>query len=124
MKQQRNTAGHAQGTISYTISPAHTNEVFIQLAKEIEQMGADSLCIKDMAGLLNPYNTFELVQQIKKAIKIPLELHTHATSGMGSMAYLKAVEAGVDVVDTALSPFGRRNVTAFHGASGLCAEGN
>jgi oxaloacetate decarboxylase (Na+ extruding) subunit alpha len=98
--------GHAQGAISYTISPAHTNEVFIQLAREIEQMGADSICIKDMAGLLSPYNTFELVKQIKKAIKIPLELHTHATSGMGSMAYLKAAEAGVDIVDTALSPFG------------------
>ncbi|HML37395.1 MAG TPA: oxaloacetate decarboxylase subunit alpha [Bacillota bacterium] len=97
--------GHAQGTISYTISPAHTNEVFIQLAKEIEQMGADSLCIKDMAGLLSPYNTYELVKEIKKAVKIPLELHTHATSGLGSMTYMKAVEAGVDIIDTALSPF-------------------
>ena len=97
--------GHAQGTISYTISPAHTNEVFIKLAKEIEAMGADSLCIKDMAGLLSPYNTFELVKQIKKEIKIPLELHTHATSGLGSMTYMKAAEAGVDIIDTALSPF-------------------
>lgn len=97
--------GHAQGTISYTISPAHTNEVFIKLAKEIEQMGADSLCIKDMAGLLSPYNTFELVKEIKKAVKIPLELHTHATSGLGSMTYMKATEAGVDIIDTALSPF-------------------
>lgn len=97
--------GHAQGTISYTMSPAHTNEVFIKLAKEIEQMGADSLCIKDMAGLLSPYNTFELVKQIKKAIKIPLELHTHATSGLGSLSYMKAAEAGVDIIDTALSPF-------------------
>jgi len=98
--------GHAQGTISYTISPAHTNEVFIKLAKEIEQMGADSICIKDMAGLLSPYNTAQLVKEIKKAVKIPLELHTHATSGMGSMTYMKAAEAGVDIVDTALSPFG------------------
>jgi oxaloacetate decarboxylase alpha subunit len=81
--------GHAQGAISYTISPAHTNEVFVKLAKEIEQMGADSICIKDMAGLLNPYNTFELVKQIKKAVKIPLELHTHATSGMGGMPILR-----------------------------------
>lgn len=97
--------GHAQGAISYTISPAHTNEVFINLAIEIEQMGADSICIKDMAGLLSPYNTFELVKQIKKAIKIPLELHTHATSGLGSMTYMKAAEAGVDIIDTALSPF-------------------
>ncbi|MDD4565117.1 MAG: oxaloacetate decarboxylase subunit alpha [Eubacteriales bacterium] len=98
--------GIAQGAISYTISPAHTNEVFINLAKEIEQMGADSICIKDMAGLLNPYNTYDLVKQVKSEIKIPLELHTHATSGMGSMAYLKAAEAGVDIIDTALSPFG------------------
>ncbi len=98
--------GHAQGAISYTISPAHTNEVFIKLAKEIQDMGADSICIKDMAGLLSPYNTFELVKQIKKSVKIPLELHTHATSGMGSMTYMKAAEAGVDIVDTALSPFG------------------
>lgn len=98
--------GTAQGTISYTISPAHTNEVFVNLAKEIEQMGADSICIKDMAGLLSPYNTYELVKQIKSEVKIPLELHTHATSGMGSMTYLKAVEAGVDIIDTALSPFG------------------
>ena len=97
--------GHAQGTISYTISPAHTNEVFIKLAKEIEQMGADSICIKDMAGLLSPYNTYELVRQIKKEIKIPLELHTHATSGLGSLTYMKAAEAGVDIIDTALSPF-------------------
>lgn len=97
--------GHAQGTISYTISPAHTNEVFIKLAKEIEQMGADSLCIKDMAGLLSPYNTFELVKAIKSEVKIPLELHTHATSGLGSMTYMKAAEAGVDIIDTALSPF-------------------
>ncbi|QOX65635.1 oxaloacetate decarboxylase subunit alpha [Anoxybacterium hadale] len=97
--------GHAQGTISYTISPAHTDEVFIKLAKEIEQMGADSICIKDMAGLLSPYNTYELVKRIKKEIKIPLELHTHATSGLGSLTYMKAAEAGVDIIDTALSPF-------------------
>jgi len=96
---------HAQGTISYTRSPVHTNEVFIKLAKEIEQMGADSICIKDMAGLLDPYNTYELVKVLKKEISIPLELHTHATSGLGSLAYMKAAEAGVDIVDTAISPF-------------------
>ncbi|WP_027399753.1 oxaloacetate decarboxylase subunit alpha [Anaerovorax odorimutans] len=97
--------GHAQGTISYTISPVHTNETFIKLGKEIEQMGADSLCIKDMAGLLSPYNTYDLVKALKKEIKIPIELHTHATSGLGSMTYLKAAEAGVDIIDTAISPF-------------------
>ena len=97
--------GHAQGTISYTKSPIHTNEVFIQLAKEIEGMGADSICIKDMAGLLDPYNTFELVKAIKNATGIPLEIHTHATSGLGSLTYMKAVEAGADIIDTAISPF-------------------
>ena len=97
--------GHAQGTISYTKSPVHTNEEFIKLAKEIEQMGADSLCIKDMAGLLDPYNTYNLVKDIKAAIKIPLEIHTHATSGFGSLSYVKAVEAGADIIDTAISPF-------------------
>jgi len=97
--------GHAQGTISYTKSPIHTNEVFIELAKKLEQMGSDSVCIKDMAGLLDPYNTYELVVKIKKAIKIPLEIHTHATSGLGSLTYMKAVEAGADIIDTAISPF-------------------
>ena len=96
---------HAQGTMSYTISPIHTNEVFVELAKEIEQMGADSVCIKDMAGLLDPYNTYKLVKDIKAAISIPLEIHTHATSGLVSLTYMKAIEAGADMIDTALSPF-------------------
>ena len=96
---------HAQGTMSYAISPIHTNEVFVELAKEIEQMGADSVCIKDMAGLLDPYNTYKLVKDIKAAISIPLEIHTHATSGLGSLTYMKAIEAGADMIDTALSPF-------------------
>jgi oxaloacetate decarboxylase alpha subunit len=98
--------GHAQAAMSYTISPIHTNEVFANMAKEYADMGADSICIKDMAGLLDPYNTFELVKAIKAKISIPLELHTHATSGLGSMALLKGVEAGADIIDTAISPFG------------------
>jgi oxaloacetate decarboxylase alpha subunit len=98
--------GHAQGCVSYTLSPVHTNEMFIKLGKEIEQMGADSFCIKDMAGLLDPYNTYKLVQDLKSALGIPVELHTHATSGLGSMTYMKAAEAGVDIIDTAISPFG------------------
>ena len=98
--------GHAQGAICYTTSPVHTNELFVGLAREIEEMGADSICIKDMAGLLDPYTAYSLVKDIKAAISIPLELHTHATSGLGTSTYLKAVEAGVDIIDTALSPFG------------------
>lgn len=97
--------GHAQGCVSYTISPVHTNETFVQLGKEIEQMGCDSFCIKDMAGLLTPQNAYSLVSALKKDLSIPVELHTHATSGLGSMTYMKAAEAGVDIVDTAISPF-------------------
>lgn len=98
--------GHAQAAMSYTISPVHTNEVFANLAKEYADMGADSICIKDMAGLLDPYNTYELVKVIKSKVNLPLELHTHATSGLGSMTLMKAVEAGADIIDTAISPFG------------------
>ncbi len=98
--------GHAQAAMSYTISPVHTNEVFANLAKEYADMGADSICIKDMAGLLDPYNTAELVKTIKAKVKLPLELHTHSTSGLGSMTLMKAVEAGADIIDTAISPFG------------------
>ncbi len=97
--------GHVQAAISYTISPVHNNESFVKLAKQLEEMGANSICIKDMAGLLTPYNAYELVSEMKKAVKVPIELHTHYTSGMASMTYLKAIEAGVDIVDCAMSPF-------------------
>ena len=96
--------GHVQAAISYTISPVHNNEFFVKLAKEYADCGADSICIKDMAGLLTPYNAYELVKQLKEKIDIPLELHTHYTSGVASMTYLKAIEAGADIVDCALSP--------------------
>lgn len=96
--------GHVQAAISYTISPVHNNEFFVKLAKEYVDCGADSICIKDMAGLLTPYNAYDLVKQMKKAIKVPIELHTHYTSGVASMTYLKAIEAGADIVDCALSP--------------------
>lgn len=98
--------GHAQASMSYTISPVHTNEVFANLAKEYADMGADSICLKDMAGLLDPYNTAELVKAIKAKVKLPLQIHTHSTSGLGSMTLMKAVEAGADIIDTAISPFG------------------
>ncbi|MBQ3114994.1 MAG: pyruvate carboxylase subunit B, partial [Clostridia bacterium] len=96
--------GHVQAALSYTISPVHSNESFVKLAKELEVMGADSICIKDMAGLLTPYVAYDLVKGIKGAVKIPVELHTHYTSGVASMTYLKAIEAGCDIVDCAISP--------------------
>ena len=96
--------GHAQGCISFTTSPVHSLELFAQNAKILEDMGAHSICIKDMAGLLKPYDAYELVQAMKSAVKIPIQLHTHYTSGVASMTLLKAIEAGVDVVDTAISP--------------------
>jgi oxaloacetate decarboxylase alpha subunit len=105
IKATKKYGAHAQGCVSYTISPVHTNDMFVQLGKEIEQMGADSFCIKDMAGLLDPYGTYEMVKELKSKLKIPVELHTHATSGLGSMTYMKAAEAGVDIIDTAISPF-------------------
>ena len=96
--------GHVQAAISYTISPVHNIDFFVKLAKEYENCGADSICIKDMAGLLIPYEAEKLVKELKKAVKVPIQLHTHYTSGVASMTYLKAIEAGVDVVDCALSP--------------------
>ena len=97
--------GHVQAAISYTTSPAHSNEGFAEYAKQLEEMGANSICIKDMAGLLKPYDAYELVSLIKQKVSIPVELHTHYTSGLASMTVMKAVEAGVDIVDTAISPF-------------------
>ncbi|MDD4568824.1 MAG: oxaloacetate decarboxylase subunit alpha [Tepidanaerobacteraceae bacterium] len=101
----RKTGAHAQGTVVYTISPVHNNNYYVDMAKRLVEMGIDSLCIKDMAGLLAPYDAFELISRLKKEINVPIQLHSHYTSGMASMTYLKAIEAGVDVVDTALSPF-------------------
>ena len=97
--------GHVQAAICYTTSPVHTNESFAKFAKQLEEMGADSICIKDMAGLLKPYDAYELVKMIKEQTKSPVQLHTHYTSGLASMTLLKAIEAGVDIVDTAMSPF-------------------
>jgi oxaloacetate decarboxylase alpha subunit len=105
IKACKKYGAHAQGTLSYTISPVHTPDMFVKLIQQIADMGADSVCIKDMAGLLDPYGTYDLVKEIKTKVGIPLELHTHATSGLGSLAYMKAAEAGVDIIDTALSPF-------------------
>ena len=106
IKATKKYGGHAQGTVVYTISPVHNIALYVDLAKQVEAMGADSLCIKDMSGILKPYVGFELITELKKNISIPIQLHTHNTSGMTAMTYLKAVEAGVDIIDTALSPFG------------------
>ena len=98
--------GHVEGCICYTTSPVHTREYFVNLALELEAMGSHTICIKDMACLLLPYEAYELVKELKAKVKIPIHLHTHNTSGTGNMTLLKAVEAGVDIVDTALSPLG------------------
>ncbi len=97
--------GEAQVALSYTLGDAYTLDYWIEVAKRIEDMGANSICIKDMAGLLVPYKATELVEALKGAVRLPIQLHTHYTSGVASMTYLKAVEAGVDVIDTAMSPF-------------------
>ncbi len=96
--------GHAQCALSYTTSPAHNIEYYVKRAKELEDLGANSICIKDMSGILTPYVAFELVTELKKVITVPLQMHTHYTSGIASMTYLKAIEAGADIVDTAISP--------------------
>ncbi|MBE6529597.1 MAG: oxaloacetate decarboxylase subunit alpha [Ruminococcaceae bacterium] len=96
--------GHVQAAFSYTTGPVYTLEYFANYAKQLEEMGADSICIKDMAGLLKPYDAYDLVKALKEAVKVPIQLHTHYTSGLASMTLLKAVEAGVDIIDTAISP--------------------
>ncbi len=96
--------GHVQAAISYTTGPVFDNQYFANYAKQLEEMGADSICIKDMAGLLLPYEAYDLVKAIKEKVDLPLELHTHYTSGVASMTILKAIEAGVDIIDTAISP--------------------
>jgi oxaloacetate decarboxylase (Na+ extruding) subunit alpha len=103
VKAVKNTGKHAQGTLSYTTSPVHTLQTWVDLGKKIEDMGADSICIKDMAGLLKPYEAFELVSKLKKSTSIPIHLHCHATTGLSVATLIKAIEAGVDNVDTAIS---------------------
>jgi oxaloacetate decarboxylase alpha subunit len=103
VKAVLNTSAHAQGTISYTTSAVHTIDLWVDLGKQIEDMGAHSICIKDMAGLLKPYDAFELVSRLKKSTKIPIHLHCHATTGLSVATLIKAAEAGIDNVDTAIS---------------------
>lgn len=104
IKACKKEGGHAQATVCYTISPVHNLELFVRDAKTLVEMGADSICIKDMAGLLVPYAAYELVKALKENVYVPIQLHTHYTSGVASMTYLKAIEAGCDIVDCAISP--------------------
>lgn len=103
VKAVRQVGGHAQGTISYTTSPVHTIETWVDMAKRLEDMGCDSLCIKDMAGLLKPMEAFELISRLKSQTQLVLSMHCHATTGLSTATYQKAIEAGIDVLDTAIS---------------------
>jgi len=103
IKAVRKQEKHAQGAMSYTLSPVHNIDSWLDMARQIESMGADSLCIKDMAGLLKPYVAYELITKLKQTVKIPIHMQCHATTGLSTATYLKAVEAGVDNVDTAIS---------------------
>ena len=106
VKTAKKIGAHVQGTVSYTISPVHTPETFIKMAKQLEEMGSDSICIKDMAGLLSPSAAAEIVAGMKKEVSVPICVHSHCTSGMAPVMYYAAVEAGADIIDTAISPFG------------------
>ncbi|HLG21252.1 MAG TPA: sodium-extruding oxaloacetate decarboxylase subunit alpha [Candidatus Manganitrophaceae bacterium] len=95
--------GKVEGTFCYTLSPVHNNDLFVEMAKRLEDMGSDSICVKDMAGLLSPYAAFDLIGKMKKAVTVPIHLHSHDTSAMALSTYLKAIEAGIDIIDTAIS---------------------
>ncbi|RKD28836.1 oxaloacetate decarboxylase subunit alpha [Thermohalobacter berrensis] len=105
IKAIKKEGAHCQCAISYTTSKVHTTSYYLEKVKELENLGADSICIKDMSGILTPYRAFELIKKIKQITKLPIELHNHGTSGIASMSYMKAIEAGVDIIDTAISPF-------------------
>ncbi|MEE1074569.1 MAG: pyruvate carboxylase subunit B, partial [Acutalibacteraceae bacterium] len=105
VKSTKKYGGICETAMSYTISPVHNEDYFVKLAKDLESMGADVICIKDMANLLLPYDAYSLVKKLKENVKVPIHLHTHNTTGTGDMTYLMAAQAGVDIVDTALSPF-------------------
>ena len=106
IKSVKKAGKHAQGSVVYTISPVHTIEAYVEMAKKLEEMGVDSICIKDMAGLLSPEKAYELVKRMKEEISVPIDLHTHSTVGWAPITYMKAVEAGVDIIDTSMSPLG------------------
>ncbi len=105
MEATVNSGAIASGTISYTTSPVHTHAKYVEMVKELKEMGAATICIKDMAGIMGPQEAYDLVSAIKDAVDMPIDLHTHSTTGLAFMTYLKAVEAGCDIIDTAISPF-------------------
>ena len=115
MQATKKYGGWAEAAISYTVSPVHSMEYFADLALEMQNMGADSICIKDMANLLLPYDAYKLVKMVKQKVSVPVHIHTHNTTGTGDMVYLKAIEAGADIVDCALSPMA-------NGTSQPCTE--
>ena len=104
LEATKKAGAHAQAALSYTTSPVHSIDAFVKMGKELQEMGADSICIKDMSGLLLPYEGEKLVKAMKEAVDLPLELHSHMTSGVADLMYLKGIEAGANIVDTALSP--------------------
>ncbi len=110
MRAVKAAGGHAQGTICYTVSPVFNADVAVEMGRQLVEMGADSVCLKDMAGLLSPFAAFEIVSRLREAVPVHLALHSHCTSGFADMAYIKAIEAGIDSVDTAIS-------TLSHGTS-------
>ena len=105
MEATVNAGAIASGTLSYTTSPVHTHKKYVEMVKELKEMGASTICIKDMAGIMGPQEAYDMVSAIKDAVDLPIDLHTHSTTGLAFMTYLKAVEAGVDIIDTAISPF-------------------
>ena len=104
IKAANKEGAHVQGCISYTLSPVHNNEYYVKYAKTLQDMGANSICVKDMAGLLTPYTCYDLISELKKELNIPVDIHSHYTAGLASMSLLKGIEAGADIVDTAMSP--------------------
>lgn len=114
VKATKDVGAHAQGTLAYTISPVHTLKFWLDMAKEVEDLGVDSICIKDMAGLLKPYDCEELITELKATVKVPIAMQCHATTGLSTATYQKAIDAGIDMLDTAISPM---SMTYGHSAT-------
>ena len=122
IKSTKKYGGQVEATLSYTMSPIHNEAYFVKLAKELEEMGADMICIKDMANLLLPMDAYSLVKALKETVSVPIHLHTHNTSGTGDMTLLMAAYAGVDIVDTALSPMANGNTLLYQVPGGMLSN--